>query len=182
MFVSKISRMITPDNLKNAVSKGKEVFIANTARVLGRVTLGDEVSIWFGAVLRADGDEIRIGDRSNVQDNATVHVDQGFPVSIGNECIIGHGAVVHGATLLDNVLIGIHATVLNGAHIGEYSIIGAGALVPEGMQIPPYSLVMGIPGKIIRVLTDEQKVKVKKNAASYVSLSKVYLAALNSGG
>jgi carbonic anhydrase/acetyltransferase-like protein (isoleucine patch superfamily) len=167
--------MVTTDILKNPADKGKEVFIADTARVLGKVKIGNEVSIWFSAVIRADGDEVSIGDRSNVQDNATVHVDPGFPTIIGKECIIGHGAVVHGATLADNVLVGIHATILNGAQIGEYSIIGAGALVPEGMVIPAYSLVMGIPAKIIRPLTEEQKQKVKKNAESYVALSKVYL-------
>jgi len=157
------------------VDKGKEVFIADTARVFGRVKLGDEVSIWFGAVLRADGDDIIIGNQSNIQDNATIHVDPGFPTVIGNSCIIGHGAVVHGATLEDHVLVGIHATILNGAKIGEYSIIGAGALVPEGMAVPPFSLVMGVPGKVVRQLSDEQKIKVKKNADSYVALSKIYL-------
>ncbi len=161
--------------MNQPVDKGKEVFIADTARVLGMVKLGDEVSIWFGAVLRADGDEIVIGDRSNVQDNAVVHVDPGFPVHIGPECIIGHGAVVHGATLANNVLVGIHATILNGASIGEYCIIAAGSLVTERMVVPPFSLVMGVPGKVVRELDDKQKEKVKKNAATYVSLSKSYL-------
>lgn len=167
--------MINPDVLKHNAGKGKEVFIADTARLLGNITLGDEVSVWFGAVLRADADAITIGDRSNVQDNATIHVDPGFPVLIGSDCIIGHGAVVHGATLENNVLIGIHATVLNGARIGEYSIIAAGALITEGMQIPPYSLVMGVPGKVIKTIGDDMKQKIIRNAASYVGLSKLYL-------
>jgi carbonic anhydrase/acetyltransferase-like protein (isoleucine patch superfamily) len=168
--------MITPEILSKPVDKGKEVFIADTARVFGRVKLGDEVSIWFGAVIRGDGDDIVIGHRSNVQENAVIHVDPGFPVNIGNECIIGHGAIVHGATLANNVLVGIHATLLNGAQIGEYSIIGAGAVVPEGMIIPPFSLVMGIPAKVIKPLSEEQVARVKKNASSYVMLSKAYLA------
>jgi carbonic anhydrase/acetyltransferase-like protein (isoleucine patch superfamily) len=167
--------MITTEILGKPADKGKEVFIADTARVFGRVKLGDEVSIWFGSVIRADGDDITIGNRSNVQDNAVIHVDPGFPTTIGNECTIGHGAVVHGAALADHVLVGIHATVLNGARIGEYCIIGAGALVPEGMVIPPFSLVMGIPAKVVRTLSDEQKIKVEKNAGSYVALSKIYL-------
>ncbi len=167
--------MITPDDLKQAIGKGKEVFIADTARVFGKVNLGDEVSIWFGAVLRGDGDSITVGNRSNIQDHAVIHVDPGFPTSIGNECIVGHGAIVHGATLANNVLVGMHATILNGAEIGEFSIIGAGALVPEGMKVPAYSLVLGVPAKVVKTISDDQKIKIIKNAESYVNLSKVYL-------
>jgi carbonic anhydrase/acetyltransferase-like protein (isoleucine patch superfamily) len=167
--------MVNLEILKQAIGKGKEVFIADTARVIGNITLGDEVSIWFGAVLRGDGDKISIGNRSNIQDNATVHVDPGFPVEIGEECIIGHGAVVHGAKISNNVLIGIHATVLNGAQIGSYSIVAAGALVTEGMIIPSNSLVVGVPGRIIRTIGAEQMEKIKKNSESYVKLSKIYL-------
>lgn len=161
--------------LNQPVSKGKEVFIADTARVIGNVTLEDEVSIWFGAVLRGDGDKINIGKRSNIQDQATVHVDPGYPVNIGSECIIGHGAIVHGATLSNNVLVGMHATILNGAEIGEFSIIAAGALVTEGMKIPPYSLVAGIPGKILKSINEVQVEKIRKNAETYVKLSKSYI-------
>lgn len=167
--------MVNLEILNQAIGKGKEVFIADTARVIGNITLGDEVSIWFGAVLRGDGDKISIGNRSNIQDNATIHVDPGFPVEIGEECIIGHGAVVHGAKISDNVLVGIHATVLNGAQIGSYSIIAAGALVTEGMIIPSNSLVVGVPGKVIRTIGAEQMEKIKKNSESYVKLSKIYL-------
>lgn len=166
---------MTGDQLKKSIDKGKEVFIADTARVFGRVKLGDQVSIWFGAVLRGDGDDIVVGDRSNVQENAVIHVDPGFPVNIGAECIIGHGAIVHGASLANNVLVGINATVLNGASIGEYSIVGAGALVPEGAVIPPYSLVLGVPGKVVKQISLEQREKIKKNAETYVALGKVYL-------
>lgn len=161
--------------IKQIDCKGKAIFIADTARVIGNVNLGDEVSIWFGAVLRGDADKISIGNRSNIQDNAVIHVDPGFPTTIGEACIVGHGAIVHGATLANNVLVGMRATIMNGAHIGEFSIIGAGAVVPEGMQIPPFSLVLGIPAKIIRSIDEEQKNKIVKNADSYVNLSKVYL-------
>ncbi len=162
-------------NIKQIDCKGKAIFIADTARVIGNVTLGDDVSIWFGAVVRADTDKITIGNKSNIQDNAVVHVDPGFPTTIGEACIIGHGAIVHGATLANNVLIGMRATVMNGVNIGEYSIIGAGAVVPEGMQIPPYSLVLGIPAKIVKSIGGDQKTKIIKNAEAYSELSKAYL-------
>jgi carbonic anhydrase/acetyltransferase-like protein (isoleucine patch superfamily) len=158
--------------------KGKAIFIADTARVIGNVTLGENVSIWFGAVVRADGDKISIGNKSNIQDNAVVHVDPGFPTTIGEACIIGHGAIVHGATLANNVLVGMRATIMNGVNIGEFSIIGAGAVVPEGMQIPPYSLVLGIPAKIIKSIGEDQKIKIIKNAEAYSELSKAYLKSL----
>jgi carbonic anhydrase/acetyltransferase-like protein (isoleucine patch superfamily) len=161
--------------LQTPVSKGTDVWIADTARVFGRVTLGDECSVWFGAVLRGDGDTITIGGRSNVQENAVIHVDPGFPVSVGTECIIGHGAIVHGATLGNNVLVGMHATILNGASIGNFCIIGANALVTEGSVIPDYSVVLGSPAKVVKQLSEEQIEKVKRNAESYVGLGKEYL-------
>ncbi|MES2690082.1 MAG: gamma carbonic anhydrase family protein [Bacteroidota bacterium] len=160
--------------LQMPVEKGNEVWIADTARVFGQVTLGDECSVWFGAVLRGDGDKITVGSRTNIQENAVVHVDPGYPATIGNECIIGHGAIVHGATLGNNVLVGMQATILNGAKIGNFCIIGAHALVTEGTVIPDYSLVMGVPAKVIKPLSEVQVEKLKHNAASYVSLSKQY--------
>lgn len=161
--------------LQKPLNKGKEVFIADTARVLGNVELGDEVSIWYGASIRGDADLITIGSRSNVQDNAVIHADPGVPCKIGVECIIGHGAIVHGATLSNNVLVGMHTTILNNAVIGEFSIIGAGALVPEGKIIPPYSLVLGVPARVVRSLTPDDLDKIKANAKAYVDLSKDYL-------
>ena len=131
-------------------------WVAPTATVIGQVELGCEVSVWFGAVLRGDTETISVGKCSNIQDNAVIHADPGFPCVIGDACIIGHGAIVHGATLANNVLVGMHATIMNGASIGEFSIIGSGAVVPEGMQIPPHSLVMGVPAKIIKPITAEQ--------------------------
>lgn len=161
--------------LETPIKKGKEVWIADTARVFGRVTLGDECSIWFGAVLRGDADAIALGNRSNVQENAVIHVDPGFPVQIGDDCIIGHGAIVHGATLGNHVLVGMHATILNGAKIGNFCIVGANALVTEGMIIPDYSIVMGSPAQIKKQLTPEHIEKVKRNAQAYVDLSKEYM-------
>jgi carbonic anhydrase/acetyltransferase-like protein (isoleucine patch superfamily) len=161
--------------LQTPITKGTEVWIADTARVFGQVTLGDECSVWFGAVMRGDGDTIVVGNRTNIQENAVIHVDPGFPTTIGHDCIIGHGAIVHGATLGNHVLVGMQATVLNGAKIGDYCIIGAHALVTEGTVIPDYSVVMGAPGKVVKQLSDEQIEKVKRNADSYVELSKAYL-------
>lgn len=161
--------------LTTPIQKGKEVWIADTARVFGQVVLGDECSVWFGAVIRGDGDAIHIGNRTNIQENAVVHVDPGFPVSIGHDCIIGHGAIVHGATVGDHVLVGMRATILNGAKIGRFCIIGAHALVTEGMEVPDYAVVMGSPGKVVKQLNEQQIEKIKQNAASYVNLSKVYL-------
>ena len=155
---------------------GKDVWIADTARLIGNVTLGNHCSVWYSAVIRADGDAVILGDRTNVQDGAIVHVDPGFPVQTGHDCIIGHGAILHGASIGNHVLIGMHATVMNGAKIGNYCIIGAHALVPEGMQIPDYSVVMGMPAKIVKSLSETQIEKVKKNAQAYVELGQKYLA------
>lgn len=163
------------DIFSTPIKKGKAVWIADTARVFGRVTLGDECSIWFGAVLRGDADHITLGNRSNVQENAVIHVDPEFPVQIGNDCIIGHGAIVHGATLGNHVLVGMHATILNGAKIGNFCIIGANALVTEGCVIPDYSLVLGSPAIVKKQLSEEQIEKVKRNAQVYVDLSKEYI-------
>jgi carbonic anhydrase/acetyltransferase-like protein (isoleucine patch superfamily) len=170
-----MDRMNMKNVLQQPITTGKEVWIADTARVFGRVSLADNCSVWFGAVLRGDGDDIVVGERSNIQDTAVVHVDPGFPVHIGHDCILGHGAIVHGAKLGNHVLIGMRATVLNGAVIGNYCIIGAHALVTEGMHIPDYSLVLGSPAKVVKQLTPEQIEKVKKNAQVYVDLAKEYL-------
>lgn len=164
------------ENILNApVQKGKDVWIADTARVFGKIILGDECSVWFGAVLRGDNDWIKIGKRTNIQDNAVIHVDENVPVTIGDECIIGHSAIVHGATIGNNVLVGMHATILNNATIGNFCIIGSNALVTEGMTIPDYSVVMGTPAKIVKQLSTSQVENVKQNAQNYVNLSKEYL-------
>jgi|TARA_B110000977_G_C10869411_1_gene412937 carbonic anhydrase/acetyltransferase-like protein (isoleucine patch superfamily) len=164
------------NNLQKPITKGKDVFIAPTATVIGDVSLGDEVSIWFGAVLRGDSDKISVGARTNIQDNAVIHCDPNDPAVIGEECIIGHCAIVHGAKLANNVLIGMNATVLNNAEIGEFSIIGANALVTAGTIIPPYSLVLGSPAKVVKKLSDDQVEGVRINAKVYVEKAKEYLA------
>ena len=163
--------------LKKPTEKGNEVFVAPTATAIGNVSLGDEVSVWFGAVLRGDTDAIRVGSRSNIQDNAVLHADPGDPCIIGEDCVIGHSAIVHGAQLSHHVLVGMHATVLNKAQIGEYSIIGANALVPAGMVIPPYSLVLGVPAKVVKQLGPEVEKKSNDNVKEYVLRAKAYINA-----
>ncbi|WP_458453559.1 gamma carbonic anhydrase family protein [Methanobrevibacter sp.] len=150
------------------------IVICPQAQVIGDVELGENVSIWHGAVLRGDTDSIKIGDNSNVQDNCVVHCTKGYPVEIGKNVSVGHGAVVHGCKLDDNVLIGMNATVLNGAHIGKNSIVGAGAVVSEGKQFPENSLILGVPAKAVKQVSEEQIEMIKNNAKNYVKLSKQY--------
>ena len=156
--------------------RGKEVFIAPNATIISKVQLGDESSVWFGAILRGDGDNIRIGARSNIQDGCIVHVDPGMPVTIGEDVVVGHGAIIHGATVGDSSLIGMRATLLNGVKVGKGCIIGAHSLLTEGTEIPDYSMVMGVPGKVVKQLSPEAAEKIKENAARYVALGKRYLA------
>lgn len=163
-------------NLNKPLTIGKDVFIAPTATVIGDVVLGDEVNIWYGAVLRGDSDKITVGAKSNIQDNAVIHCDPNDPAVIGEECIIGHCAIVHGAKLANNVLIGMNATVLNNAEIGEFSIIGANALVTGGTKIPPKSLVLGSPAKVVKTLTDKQIEGIKRNSEVYVTKAKEFMA------
>ncbi|MCX5756653.1 MAG: gamma carbonic anhydrase family protein [Gemmatimonadetes bacterium] len=146
-------------------------FIHESATVLGNVSLGERSSVWPGAVLRGDTDRIVIGDESNVQDGAVLHCDENIPCLIGKRVTIGHSAVVHGAIVEDGALIGIGAIVLNGARIGAGSLIGAGALVSEGTSIPPNSLVLGVPGKVKGLLSDEQRARVAHGYAAYVALA-----------
>lgn len=152
-----------------------EVFVAPSATVVGKVELMKHSSVWFGAVLRGDADEIKVGERTNIQDNVVIHADPGSPCWIGSDCVIGHSAIVHGAKLSDHVLIGMHATILNDAEIGAYSIIGANALVPQGMKIPPYSLVLGVPAKVVKTLDKEVEERINKNVEEYVVRGKIYL-------
>lgn len=150
------------------------IVICPGAQVFGDVELGENVSIWHGAVIRGDTDSITIGNNSNVQDNCVIHCTRGFPVVIGDNVSIGHGAVVHGCKLDDNVLIGMNATVLNGAHISKNSIVGAGAVVSEGKDFPEGSLILGVPAKVVKQLTPEQVQLIQNNADNYVKLSKMY--------
>lgn len=151
---------------------GNKPYIAPNASVMGNILFGEDVSVWYGAVIRADVEKIQIGNRSNIQDTAVLHADPNDPTIIGNDVTIGHGAIVHGATVGDGSLIGMRATVLNKAVIGKNCIIGANALVPEGMQIPDYSLVVGIPAKIIRQISPEQAEKLILSALHYVNMAK----------
>lgn len=142
-------------------------WIADNATVIGQVELGKKVSVWFGAVVRADNCRIRIGDYSNVQENAVLHTDAGIELNIGNYVTIGHQAMLHGCSIGDNSLIGIHAVVLNRAVIGKNCIIGANALIPEGKVIPDNSVVMGSPGKIVKTLDDAGAAKLTQSALHY---------------
>ena len=149
-------------------------FIAPNATVIGQVRLGDDVSVWPSAVIRGDKDFITIEDGSNVQDGAVIHVDRGHPMSIGKNVTVGHAAVLHGCTIGEGSLIGIHATVLNGAVVGKHSIVGAGTVIPEGKRFPDRSLILGVPGKVVRELTDEGVRLISNNADDYVARSRDY--------
>jgi carbonic anhydrase/acetyltransferase-like protein (isoleucine patch superfamily) len=154
---------------------GKPLFAAATATIIGDITFGKEVGIWFGAVIRADKDRITIGDRSNIQDNCVVHTSKGFPVTIGRDVSVGHGAILHGCTIQDRVLVGMGAVVLNGAKVGDGSIIGAGAVITEGKEIPPNSVVIGVPGRIVKQTDAGQQQHILNNAVSYVELAREYV-------
>ncbi len=150
------------------------VFIANTATVTGEVSIGKSSSVWFSAVVRGDIAPVVIGAETNVQDGAVLHVGHGCPCVIGNRVTIGHGAIVHGATVKDEAMIGIGAIVLNGAVIGEHSLVAAGAVVTENTVIPPGSLVMGIPGRPVRPITDQQRANIAEAASNYVRYAREY--------
>jgi carbonic anhydrase/acetyltransferase-like protein (isoleucine patch superfamily) len=153
---------------------GEALFMAGNATIVGDITIGKQVGIWFGAVIRADKDRIIIGNRSNIQDNCVVHTSRGFPVTLGREVSVGHGAILHGCTIADQVLVGMGAIVLNGARIGKGSVIGAGAVVREGAEIPEGSVVVGVPGKVIKQADASQQQHILNNAASYVQLAEEY--------
>jgi carbonic anhydrase/acetyltransferase-like protein (isoleucine patch superfamily) len=153
-------------------------WIAPNANVIGKVRLGADVGIWFGAVLRGDNELIDIGSRTNIQEHSMLHTDKDFPLKIGTDCTIGHHAILHGCTIGDGCLIGMGATLLNGAKIGSGSIVGANALVTEGKEFPDGSLIIGAPAKAIRLLTDEDKEKIILSAASYVKNWKKFQTSL----
>ncbi len=142
-------------------------WVAETAVLIGKVTLAAGANVWFGAVARGDNEMISIGAGSNVQENCVLHTDMGYPLQIGENCTIGHKALLHGCTIGAGSLIGMNATVMNGAKIGRFCIIGAGALVTEGKEIPDYSLVVGAPAKIIRTLDASAEERLLKSAAHY---------------
>jgi carbonic anhydrase/acetyltransferase-like protein (isoleucine patch superfamily) len=152
------------------------VFVAASADVIGRVTLHEESSIWYNTTLRGDINQIVIGPRSNIQDNAVVHLADDYGCYVGELVTVGHSAIIHACTLKDEVLVGMGAIVLDGAVIGERSIIGAGAVVTGGMEIPPGSLVLGTPAKVVRTLSLDEQQNVKHWAEKYVRQAKKFLA------
>jgi carbonic anhydrase/acetyltransferase-like protein (isoleucine patch superfamily) len=144
-------------------------WVAPGAFVIGAVTLGPRSSIWYGAVLRADGDVIAIDAESNVQDGCVIHSDPGLPVRLGARVSVGHRAVLHGCTVEEDVLLGMGAIVLNGATIGSGSLVAAGTVVLEGTQVPPGSLIAGVPGKVRRAITTEERLHIRSNAEDYLA-------------
>lgn len=155
-----------------APSEQSSLRIAKNAIIVGDVELDKDVSIWYGAVLRGDVSKITIKKGSNIQDNCVIHGSKDYPTIIGEYVSIGHGAVVHGCKIGDNVLVGMNATILNGAKIGNNCIIGANALITQNKEIPPNSLVLGVPGKVVRELTEEEIKSIRENAVNYIKLSK----------
>src|SRR5262245_8951984 len=154
-------------------------FVAEGAVILGDVMIGGESSVWFAAVIRGDAEAIRIGRQTNVQDGCILHADPGFPCTLGDRVTLGHGAIVHGAIVEDDCLIGMRAVVMNGAKIGEGSIVAVGSIVTEGTQIPPGSVAMGQPAKVKREVTERDRALIRHAAEHYVAAGKVYRA--NSG-
>jgi carbonic anhydrase/acetyltransferase-like protein (isoleucine patch superfamily) len=156
---------------------GQRVFVASTAVVVGEVELADDVSVWYGAVLRGDLEAIHVGARTNIQDNAVIHVDEpGFPTVVGEDVTIGHSAILHGCRVERGALVGMHATVLNGALIGEEAMVAAGAVVPPGMAVPPRTLVAGVPAKVHREALAEELEHLRRGIRNYLELKGRYLA------
>lgn len=156
------------------------VWVAPDACLIGKVILKSQSSVWFGAVLRGDNEPIEIGARSNVQEHTVCHTDPGAPLIVGDDCTIGHRAILHGCRIGNNSLVGMGAIILNHAEIGENCLIGAGALIPEGKIIPDNSLVMGMPGKVVRELGPENAQALTESAARYVANAKRYSEGLKS--
>ena len=156
-------------------------WVAPGARVIGAVHLGEESSVWYGAVLRGDTEPIRIGARTNVQDGCVLHADPGYPAIVGDDCVVGHNAIVHGCQIERGCLIGMGATILNGAKIGEGSIVAAGALVAENKQFPPHSLIVGMPAKAVKEVTEEQAQSIAHGVHEYVERAASHRASLQRG-
>ncbi len=162
--------------LKSIPEIDPTAFIAESADLIGAVTVGKDASIWYQVVLRADIEPITIGRGTNIQDGSIVHIDIGCPTVLGDFVTVGHRAIVHGAEVEDNVLISMGAIVLSGARIGENSIIGAGALVTERMEVPANSLVLGVPGRIVKSVSEEQISRIRDTAEGYVVRGRLYRA------
>jgi carbonic anhydrase/acetyltransferase-like protein (isoleucine patch superfamily) len=152
-----------------------DCFIANTASITGDIILEEGTSVWFGASLRAELAQMKLGKKCNVQDNCVLHTDEGFPTTIGDGVSIGHGAIVHGSTIGSNCLVGMGSIIMNGSKIGENCTIGAGALITQGTEFPDYSLILGSPATMRRKITEREVKKIEENAAHYYNFRADYL-------
>ena len=170
--------LFTLDGVAVRTAGPGKCWVAPNAVVIGNVEIGEDASIWFGAVVRGDLDVIRIGRGCNIQDGAVLHTDPGLPLTLGENCSVGHLAMVHGCTIGRGSLIGIGAIVLNKAVIGEECLVGAGTLVPEGKTFPPRSLILGSPGRVARQITDEDVARMQRTAAGYQARWKRYVKGL----
>lgn len=153
-----------------------DCFVSETSTIVGDVAIGSKSSVWFGASIRAEKASVTIGERSNVQDNCVIHVDEGFPCEIGDGVTLGHGAIVHGARIGSNCLVGMGAILLNGSSIGNNCLVAAGSLVPQGVEMPDDSLVIGSPAKARRKLTEDEIRSIGVNASNYAQFASDYLA------
>ena len=156
---------------------GKNVFIAENAYVIGDVEIGDYASVWYGAVLRGDFAPIVIGSHTSIQENCVVHTDRGFPSTVGSHVTTGHTAVIHGASVGHHCIIGMGALLLNGATVGPESIVGAGAVLAEGKEFAPRSLILGVPGKVLREVSEQEIERIYSNAETYLGYARDYLLA-----
>ncbi|TFW18712.1 gamma carbonic anhydrase family protein [Duganella callida] len=157
-------------------------FVADNATVIGKVTLGEHSSVWYGATLRGDNERITIGAHSNVQEGTVMHTDIGYPLTVGEHVTIGHQAMLHGCTIGDGALVGIQAVILNGARIGKGCLVGAGALVTEGKEFPDHALIIGAPAKVARQLTAEEVAGLLRSADSYVQRGQLFKTQLKKIG
>ncbi|MBP0578835.1 gamma carbonic anhydrase family protein [Labrys sp. LIt4] len=157
------------DDIAPSVPADGRYWLAPDAQVVGRVILQEDANIWFGAVLRGDNEPMIIGARSNIQDGAVLHSDPGFPLTVGEDCTIGHSAILHGCTVGAGSLIGMGATILNGARIGKGCLVGANALITEGKEFPDHSLIVGSPARVLRPLDEESVAKLRQSSAHYVA-------------
>jgi carbonic anhydrase/acetyltransferase-like protein (isoleucine patch superfamily) len=157
---------------------GGNYWVADSAILIGRVRLKSEASVWFGAVLRGDNEWIEVGERSQIQDNATLHTDPGFPLTVGRSCVIGHNAILHGCIIGDNSLVGMGAIMLNGARIGANCLVGAGAVVTEGKSFPDNSLIVGAPARVVRSLDEKAAAMIRSGADIYVDRFRRYARGL----
>ena len=157
-------------------------YVADSATLIGKVTVEANASVWFGVTIRGDNERITIGENSNVQEGTVMHTDMGFPMVIGKNVSIGHQAMLHGCTVGDGSLIGIQAVLLNGARIGKGCLVGAGALVTEGKEFPDHSLILGSPAKVVRTLTEDDLLRLQGNADGYVERGRRFKAELKKIG